>query len=259
MTKFDILIENILNITEGRKPKQYNKMVIDFDKLENDILSLSDQNPFKKIYKHAIDGLKQYSDNEYFTNEEMSSEAKTLPEWEDAIFNAFSGQSLSNIEKKRFTERFFNFLKDPDREYFSEFIGNEKIKNFESMEQHIYDYINGSDDEKATLSDVVAYINRYGHDENEVKDVIEKMVKDGQLEKIDNNTLRTLKDPSLDSNEPDDSELSDNLESDDMEAFRDDTLEDETPDEKLPDDISRELGIDPNDPFGDDDFFDSNR
>ena len=49
-TKFDLLIENILNVTEGRKPKTYEKLIVDFDKLENDINSLSEENPFKKIY-----------------------------------------------------------------------------------------------------------------------------------------------------------------------------------------------------------------
>lgn len=60
-TKFDLMVENILNITEGRKPKTYAKMVIDYNKLEQDINNLSDSNPFKKIYLHALNGLKEES------------------------------------------------------------------------------------------------------------------------------------------------------------------------------------------------------
>lgn len=258
-TNFDILVENILNITEGRKPKTYSKMVIDFDKLEEGINNLSDSNPFKKIYQYAFNGLKEYGEGQYFTNEEMTQEAKTLPEWEESLYAAFSGAALSKNEKKTFAERFFKFVQDPDREYMSEFVAQpEPEKAVESVSQHIYDYINQSENETATVDEVVNYIGRYGHDAEEVKDIIHQMVKDGQLSE-ENGSLTAIKDPALDDIEPDDSEIGGNLDPDDLEAFRDDVGEDEDPDSgRLPDDVARELGIDPNDPFGDDDFMSSN-
>lgn len=257
-TKFDLMVENILNITEGRKPKTYPKMVIDFDKLEQGVNSLSESNPFKKIYQFALQGLKQYGDNEFFTNEEMSQEAKTLPEWEEALFSAFSGAALSKIEKKTFAERFFKFVQDPDREYMSEYVSEvEPEKAVESVSQHIFDYINQADNETASVEEVVAYIGRYGHDESEVKDIIKKMVEDGQLSEVDGK-LTAIKDPSLDELDPVDSELGASNDPDDLEAFRDDTLDDEEPDSgRLPDDVAKELGIDPSDPFGDEDFLSS--
>lgn len=264
-TKFDLVVEHILNINEGRKPKKYQKMIIDFDKLESDINSLSDKNPFKKLYTFAINGLKQYGKNEFFTNEEMSQDSKTLPEWEDAIFNAFSGASLSQGEKNRFTERFFNFLKDPDREYFSEFVGKtmeSEDKPTESVEQHIFDFINQSENESASKQEVIQYANRYGHDEEESKKTIEKMIKDGSLRE-DGDTLVAVSEPSIDEMEPNESELSDSPNADDLEAFRTD-IEDASDDEdlddlkgkkgKIPHDIAQELGINPDDPFGDNDM-----
>ena len=254
-TKFDLMVENILNITEGRKPKTYAKMVIDYDKLEQDINNLSDSNPFKKIYLHALNGLKEYGEGKYFTNQEMSAEAKTLPELEESLYNAFSGAALSKVEKKTFAERFFKFITDPDREYMSEHVAEVSAdKHVESVSQHIYDYINQSDDETASIEEVIAYIGRYGHDEAEVKEIIQKMVEDGQLAEVDGK-LTAIKDPSLDELEPSDSELGVSNDPDDLEAFRDDTLEDEEPDSgRLPDDVAKELGINADDPFGDSDF-----
>ena len=255
-TKFDLLVEHMLNIAEGRKPKQYNKMVIDFDKLENDINNLSDSNPFKKIYLFAIDGLKSYGEGKYFTNEEMSNEAKTLPEWEDAIYAAYYGHSLNKLEKKRFTERFFSFLKDPDREYFSEYVAEPSFeKAVASMEQHIFDYVSQSDNETTSKEEIVAYIGRSGHDEEEVAKVIDKMVSEGQLEEVDGK-YKAVSEPSFDEAEPEESELTKPSDADDLEAFRIDTLEDETPErgEKLDPELAAELGIDPNDPFGDEDY-----
>jgi hypothetical protein len=266
-TKFDLVVEHILNINEGRKPKKYQKMIIDFDKLESDINGLSDKNPFKKLYTFAINGLKHYGKNQYFTNEEMAEDPKTLPEWEDAIFNAFSGASLSRSEKNRFTERFFNFLKDPDREYFSEFVGKTmepENKTTESVEQHIFDFINQSENESATKQEVIQYANRYGHDEEEAKKTIEKMVNDGSLRE-DGDNLIAVSEPSIDDLEPSDSELntSSDDEVDDLEAFRTD-IEDASDDDdafdggrakgKIPDDIAQELGINADDPFGDNDM-----
>lgn len=257
-TKFDLMVENILNITEGRKPKTYAKMVIDYDKLEQDINNLSDTNPFKKIYLHALNGLKEYGEGKQFTNQEMLADAKTLPELEEALYNAFSGAALSKVEKKTFAERFFKFITDPDREYMSEHVAAVSAdKHVESVAQHIYDYINQSDEESASTEEVIAYIGRYGHDESEVKDIIQKMIQDGQLSET-NGKLTAIKDPSLDELEPEDTELDGSNDPDDLEAFRDDTLEDEEPDSgRLPDDVAKELGIDPNDPFGDEDFLTS--
>jgi len=256
-TKFDLLVEHMLNIAEGRKPKQYNKMVIDFDKLESDINGLSDQNPFKKLYQHAISGLKSYGGDNYFSNEEMSQEAKTLPEWEEAINNAFLGHSLSKLERKRFGERFFNFVKDPDREYFSEYVAEPSVdKSIASMEQHIFDYVSQSDEESTTKEEIVQYIARYGHDSEEVSKVIEKMVTDGQLIEMDGK-FKAANDPS-DDVDPEDADL-DKLSTtseDPTEIFANDRLEDEE-DEKgarIPPELADEFGIDANDPFGDEDY-----
>ena len=254
-TKFDILVEHILLTTEGRKPKTYPKLVVDYDKLEQDINNLSDSNPFKKIYLHALNGLKEYGEGKYFTNQEMSAEPKTLPELEESLYNAFSGAALSKVEKKTFAERFFKFITDPDREYTSEHVAEvEPNKHVESVSQHIFDFINQADDESASIEEVISYIGRYGHDESEVKEIVQKMVADGQLAEIDGK-LTAIKDPSLDELEPEESELEKTGEPDDLEAFVDDTGEDEAPDSgRLPDDVAKELGIDPSDPFGDKEF-----
>lgn len=258
-TKFDILVENILNITEGRKPKTYPKLLIDYNKLEQDVNNLSDNNAFKKIYLHALNGLKEYGEGKFFTNEEMMEDPKTLPELEESLFNAFTGASLSKLEKKTFAERFYKFITDPDRGYTSEYVAEiAPDKHVESVSQHIFDYIDQSDDETSSIEEVVSYIGRYGHDEAEVKEIIQKMVADGQLAEIDGK-LTAIKDPSLDELDPEDSDLEKTGESDDMEAFRDDTGEEEDPDSgRLPNDVAKELGIDPNDPFGDTDFLDDN-
>ena len=258
-TKFDLMVENILNITEGRKPKTYPKMSVDYNKLEQDINNLSDSNPFKKIYLHALNNLKEYGEGKYFSNDELTADAKTLPELEESLYNAFTGASLSKLEKKTFAERFFKFITDPDREYLSEHVAEvEPDKHVESVAQHIFDYINQADEESASIEEVISYIGRYGHDEAEVKDVISKMVKDGQLAEVDGK-LTAIKDPSLDEMEPEDSELGVSNDPDDLEALRDDTLEDEEPDSgRLPDDVAKELGIDPSDPFGDNQFVSDN-
>jgi len=186
----------------------------------------------------------------------MSGESKTLPEWEEAIVNAYSGQALSSIEKIRFAERFFNFVKDPDRQYFSEYVGEIPAdKRVESVQQHIYDFIHQSESGSASVEEVVQYIERYGHDANEVKDIIQKMVSDNQISNEDN-ILTVLQDPSLDSLDPEESDLESS--GDDMEAFRDETGEDEDPESGISDDIAAELGIDKNDPFGDEQFLSDN-
>lgn len=256
-TKFDILVEHILNISEGRKPKQYNKLVIDFEKLENDINGLSSDNPFKKIYQFALNNMKSVGDDS-FTYDELANDPKTLPEWEEAFYNAFHGGSLSNLEKRRFGERFFNFAKDPDREYFSEYVGSvdggSADKHVESMQQHIFDYVNQAEKESASKDEIISYIGRYGHEPSEVSDVIAKMVEDGQL-RVDGDQYFPQTDPSLDAIDPEDSELTGKVDPDDMEAFRDDVSEDEeSSDGRISDDIAKELGIDVDDPFGDKEF-----
>jgi hypothetical protein len=255
MNKFDLFVENVLNITEGRKPKKYNKLLINFEKLENDIISMSDENPWKKLYQYALKNMKSIGDDDSFTNEELSNDPKTLPEWEEAFYNSFSGASLSKMEKKRFSERFFNFVKDPDREYFSEYVGEDSNKPIESMQQHIFDYINQSEDESATKEEIVSYIGRYGHEEEEISSTLSRMVEDKQL-RHENGKFYPEKDPSLDSLEPNEDEIEDNN-PDDLEAFRDDSIayddddDDNEDDYRISNDAAKELGIDPNDPFGD--------
>lgn len=255
-TNFDLLVEHILNIAEGRKPKQYQKMVIDFEKLESDINALSDTNPFKKIYEFALNGLKSYGEGKYFTNEEMSQEAKTLPEWEKAIYEAYFGHSLTKLEKKRFADRFFSFVKDPDREYFSEYVpATSPEKSFANMEEHIFDYVNESESEEGTPKDeVVKYIGRYGHDESEILKVIDKMIQDGNLSEV-NGKLTAASEPEFGEEEPE--ELNSKQEEDTTEFLKTDTLEDERPEktDHLDPELAREIGIDPNDPFGDEDYF----
>lgn len=247
MNKFDVLVEELLNLNEGRRPKIYEKFVLDFDKIESDIESMSDSNPFKNIYKFAVNGLKEYAPNQYFTNDEMANEAKTLPEWESSIFSAFSGQSLSNKEKKQFSQRFFSFLRDPDREYFSVYYPEKTDdQKFTNMEEHIYNFINNSEQESTPKSEVLIYISKYGYEDDEINSVISKMINDGQLAENDEGNLITIKDPSLDDLEPDDSELS----LDDSESLLDDSeVDDSRPEEDPEEDLNDIFGINDDEDF----------
>ena len=250
-TKFDLLVENIISITEGRKKKVYPKLVFNFNKFQEDINNLEDS-PYKALYQYVINKLKQINGKDAFSLEELSSDPKTMPEWEEEFLLTLGGKE----NKKEMFTRLFRFVTDTDRGYFSEQtdsldssdIGDKPV---ESIEDHIYNFIKQSSNEDATMDEIVHYISRYGLEEDEIIKIVTGMLKgedggDGKLREEDGKYY-CQDDPSLDELDPSDSDL--NKDGDDMEGFK---LSDDDAD--LTDEYE-ELGLNPKDPFDDDDFY----
>jgi hypothetical protein len=249
-TKFDLLVEHIIQVSEGRKPKVYNQLTIDFDKLESDIQNMSDSNPFKKIYEYSIRNMKKIDDQRSFTNEEMKEFSKTLPEWEQEIFKSVIDMPILKSEKKKFAERFYNFLKDPDREYFVDQADLlDDSVSITSIEENIFNFINQAEEDFSSLAEITTYMLKYGHSESETEKMLNKMVESGQLLKVDGKYATNKQEDNLDNLEPDDTMIDTSEEEDDGKydsglIYKGDAAED-----------LKNLGIDdPDDPFGDNDF-----
>jgi polyhydroxyalkanoate synthesis regulator phasin len=254
-TKFDILFEKVVTVTEGRKKKVYPKFTLNVDKLTEDLKNL--KSPFKNFYLQALQHVQA-----------TGNLPETKPEWESTINHGLLNQGLGPDERNLLFKRFWHVLNTPDHSYFVEFDENaaneeETSKSISSVEEHIYNYIIESDDESASKEEIKSYISKYGHEEEEVDKIIDKMVKEGQLGEQDGK-LVALKDPSLDELEA--PETLDTDSNDDMEAFRTDT---ETGDidsmntdsaitHELDDETAKDLGIDPSDPWGEKGLLDDN-
>lgn len=253
-TNFDILFEKVITINEGRKKKVYPKFTLNLDKLTEDLKNL--KSPFKNFYLQALQHVQS-----------TGNLPETKPEWESTINHGFLNQGLGPDERKLLFKRFWHVLNTPDHSYFVEFDENaanqeEQTKSISSVEEHIYNYIIESDDEAATKEEVKAYISKYGHEEEEVDKIINKMIADGQLGE-ENGKLVAIKDPSLDELEA--PESFDNTD-DEMEAFRTDTesgdIDSLNTDSSISHDIdpetAKDLGIDMDDPWGEKGMLDDN-
>lgn len=253
-TQFDILFEKVITINEGRKKKVYPKYTLNLDKLTNDLKEL--KSPFKNFYITALQHVQA-----------TGNLPETKPEWESTINHGFLNQGLGPDEKKLLFKRLWHFLNTPDHSYFVEFDENaaaqqEEEKSISSVEEHIYNYIIESDDESATKEEIKSYISKYGHEEEEVEKIINKMIVDGQLGE-ENGKLVAIKDPSLDElEEPETFNNSD----DDMEGLRTDeetgdidNLEtDSAISHEIDPELAKDLGIDVNDPWGERSVLDDN-
>jgi polyhydroxyalkanoate synthesis regulator phasin len=255
-TKFDILFEKVVTVTEGRKKKVYPKYTLNMDKLTDDLKNL--KSPFKNFYLQALQHVQS-----------TGNLPETKPEWESTITVGLMNQGLGPDERKLLFKRFWHVLNTPDHSYFVEFDENaataeEAPKSISSVEEHIYNYIIESDEESATKEEIKSYISKYGHEEEEVDKIIDKMIKDGQLGE-ENGKLVAMKDPSLD--ELEEPETFDSNTNDDMEAFRTDTetgdLDELNTDSSIShefdDETAKELGINPNDPWGEKELLDDNQ
>ena len=255
-TKFDILFEKVVIVNEGRKKKVYPKYTLNMDKLSEDLKNL--KSPFKNFYLQALQHVQS-----------TGNLPETKPEWESTINIGLMNQGLGPDERKLLFKRFWHVLSTPDHSYFVEFdekatSEDEPAKSISSVEEHIYNYIIESDDESATKEEIKSFISKYGHDEEEVDKIIDKMVKDGQLGEQDGK-LVAIKDPSLDDLEEPET-FDNNTKDDDLEGLRtdiesgegDDYNTDSSISSEIDPELAKDLGIDSNDPWGEKGMLDDN-
>ena len=255
-TKFDILFEKVVTVNEGRKKKVYPKYTLNMDKLTEDLKNL--KSPFKNFYLQALQHVQS-----------TGNLPETKPEWENTVNVGLMNQGLGSDERNLLFKRFWHVLNTPDHSYFVEFDENnrseeESVKSISSVEEHIYNYIVESDDESATKEEIKSFISKYGHDEEEVDKIIDKMVKDGQLGEQDGK-LVAIKDPALDDLE--EPETFDNNTNDDMEGLRTDIESgdgdiydtDSSITSEIDPDLAKDLGIDSDDPWGEKGMLDDNQ
>jgi hypothetical protein len=257
-TKFDMLFEKVLTINEGRKKKVYPKYTLSVDKLMEDLKTL--KSPFKNMYmtalQHVID---------------TGNLPETKPEWEKTIKSGFYGQSLGEDERNMLFKRFWHILNTPDHAYFVEYDASQEQnleapeKSISSVEEHIYNYIIESDDEAATREEIVALITKYGHEDDDINKIIDKMIAEGELSE-QNGKIVAVKDPSLDEID-DSSENMINTDTDsDLEGLRtdiesgdiDEFSSDSAISHEIDPELAKDLNIDPNDPWGQKGMLDDN-
>lgn len=215
--KFDLLVEKLLS--EGRRPKEQKKVVIDFPKLEEYLQQMSDDNPFKGMYNTAVKSLKSIGNGEEFTNEEMAEEPKSPSEWLKQIELAYTGKGIDPAMKKKLAVRFYEFLTDKDRNFivdYAEQAGAVSLDSTSDVEGKILTFIKVAE-EGTKKEEIYEYAARYDKSEDEVDTILAGLVESGQIS-LENGVYSGDSEES--DVEPEDSEL----ESDDDGTVVDDDV-----------------------------------